>query len=48
MAIVTCFHGLAQPLSIAEVSRATVRAVGQSIVLFVVVEAFFIVIYLLV
>lgn len=48
MAIITCFYGLAQPLSIGEVSRATVRAVGQSIVLFVLIEALFIVIYLLV
>ena len=28
IALVTCFHRLAQPLSIGEVSRATVRAVG--------------------
>ena len=46
IAIVTCYHGLAQPLSIGEVSGATVRAIGQSIVFCVVLEALFIVIYL--
>ena len=46
IAIVTCYHGLAQPLSIGEVSNATVRAIGQSIVLCVLIEAFFILIYL--
>jgi phospholipid/cholesterol/gamma-HCH transport system permease protein len=46
IALVTCFHGLAQPLSISEVSRATVRAVGQSIVCCAILEALFIIIYL--
>lgn len=46
IALVTCFHGLAQPLSIGEVSRATVRAVGQSIVACALLEAFFLLIYL--
>jgi phospholipid/cholesterol/gamma-HCH transport system permease protein len=44
--LVSCFHGLAQPLSLNEVSGATVRAVGQSIVLCVLLEALFIVVYL--
>ena len=47
LAIVTCYHGLAQPLSIGEVSRATVRAVGQSLVACFLIEALFIVIYLI-
>ena len=47
IAVVMCYHGLAQPLSIGEVSRATVRAVSQSIVLCVLIEMFFIVVYLL-
>jgi phospholipid/cholesterol/gamma-HCH transport system permease protein len=47
IALVSCFHGLAQPLSITEVSRATVRAVGQSIVFCALLEAAFIVIYLI-
>ncbi len=46
IAIVTCYHGLAQPLSIGDVSNATVRAIGQSIVLCVLIEAFFILVYL--
>jgi len=46
IAIVTCYHGLAQPLQLNEVSRATVRAVAQSIVACVLVDALFIVIYL--
>jgi phospholipid/cholesterol/gamma-HCH transport system permease protein len=47
LAIVTCYHGLAQPLAIGEVSRATVRAVGQSLVGCFLIEAFFIIIYLI-
>lgn len=47
IAVVMCYHGLAQPLSLGEVSRATVRAVSQSIVLCVLIEMFFIVVYLL-
>jgi phospholipid/cholesterol/gamma-HCH transport system permease protein len=46
LAVVTCYHGLAQPLSLNDVSRATVRAVGQSIVLCFVIEAIFIIVYL--
>lgn len=47
IAIVTCYHGLAQPLRLEEVSRATVRAVAQGIAIFALVDALFIVIYLL-
>ena len=46
IAIVTCYYGLAQPLRIEEVSRATVRAVGQSVVICVLVDALFIILYL--
>ena len=46
IAIVTCYHGLAQPLSLGEVSGATVRAVGQSIIFCVLLEALFILVYL--
>ena len=46
IALVSCFHGLSQPLSITEVSGATVRAVGQSIIFCSLLEAFFIVVYL--
>lgn len=47
LAIVTCYHGLAQPLSIGDVSRATVRAVSQCLVACFVIEALFIIIYLI-
>jgi len=46
IAIVTCYHGLAQPLRLDEVSQATVRAVAQSVIACVVVDALFIIIYL--
>jgi ABC-type transporter Mla maintaining outer membrane lipid asymmetry permease subunit MlaE len=43
---VTCYHGLAQPLRLEEVSFATVRAVAQGIIACVLIDALFIVIYL--
>ena len=46
IAVVTCYHGLAQPLRLEEVSGATVRAVAQAIVACVLIDALFIVIYL--
>lgn len=46
IAIVTCYHGLAQPLRLEEVSYATVRAVAQSIIACVLVDALFIILYL--
>jgi phospholipid/cholesterol/gamma-HCH transport system permease protein len=46
IASVTCYHGLAQPLRLEEVSGATIRAVGQSIILCVALDAAFIVLYL--
>jgi phospholipid/cholesterol/gamma-HCH transport system permease protein len=46
IAVVTCYHGLAQPLRLAEVSSATVRAVAQGLVGCVLLDALFIVIYL--
>ncbi len=46
IAVVTCYHGLAQPLRLEEVSYATVRAVAQSIIACVFLDAVFIVIYL--
>jgi len=47
IAIVTCYHGLAQPLRLEEVSRVTVRAVTQGIIVCVLVDALFIILYLL-
>jgi phospholipid/cholesterol/gamma-HCH transport system permease protein len=46
IAIITCYHGLAQPLRLEEVSGATVRAVAQSIIACVLIDALFIIIYL--
>jgi phospholipid/cholesterol/gamma-HCH transport system permease protein len=46
ISIVTCYHGLAQPLRQEEVSRATVRAVGQSVIACVLLDVLFIIIYL--
>lgn len=46
IAIVTCYHGLAQPLRLEEVSYATVRAVAQSVIACVLIDAMFIIIYL--
>ena len=46
IAIVTCYHGLAQPLRLEEVSYATIRAMAQSIIACVLLDAVFILIYL--
>lgn len=46
IAIVTCYHGLAQPLRLDDVSRVAVRAVTQGIVVCVLIDAAFIVLYL--
>jgi phospholipid/cholesterol/gamma-HCH transport system permease protein len=46
IAVITCYHGLAQRLQLDEVSRATVRAVGQCIVGCVLLDAVFMFIYL--
>jgi phospholipid/cholesterol/gamma-HCH transport system permease protein len=46
IAVVTCYHGLAQPLRLEEVSFATVRAGAQSVIACILVDALFIVIYL--
>src|ERR1043166_9009180 len=46
ISIETCYHGLAQPLRLEEVSYATVRAVAQSVIACVLLDALCIVIYL--
>lgn len=46
IAIVTCYHGLAQPLRLEDVSRVAVRAVTQGVFVCVLVDAVFIVLYL--
>lgn len=45
--VVTCYHGLAQPLRLEEVPRATVRAVAQTVIAIALIDALFIVIYLM-
>jgi phospholipid/cholesterol/gamma-HCH transport system permease protein len=46
IAIVTCYHGLAQPLRLEDISRVTVRAVSQGIVVCILIDALFILLYL--
>jgi phospholipid/cholesterol/gamma-HCH transport system permease protein len=46
IAVITCYHGLAQPLQLGEVPAATIRGVVQSIVACVIVDAIFILTYL--
>jgi phospholipid/cholesterol/gamma-HCH transport system permease protein len=47
IAIVTCYHGLAQPLRLEEVSRVAVRAVSQGVIVCILIDALFILLYLL-
>ncbi len=46
IATVTCYHGLAQPLRLEDVSRVAVRAVTQGVIVCVLIDAVFIVLYL--
>jgi phospholipid/cholesterol/gamma-HCH transport system permease protein len=46
ISVITCYHGLAQPLQLQEVSQATVGAVAQSIFACVALDAIFIFIYI--
>ena len=46
IAMVTCYHGLAQPLRLEEVARVAVRAVTQGVLLCVLVDAVCIILYL--
>jgi phospholipid/cholesterol/gamma-HCH transport system permease protein len=48
IAIVTCFEGLAQPLRLEEVSRATAKAVAKCVVGVVLLDALFIIVYLVI
>ncbi|MCX6902275.1 MAG: ABC transporter permease [Verrucomicrobia bacterium] len=48
IAVVTCYHGLAQPLRLEEVSTATTQAFTQCLILCVLLDALFILIYLVV
>jgi phospholipid/cholesterol/gamma-HCH transport system permease protein len=44
--IVSCYHGLAQPLRVEDVSRRAIRATSQCIVVCVFIDAFFFLFYL--
>lgn len=46
IAVVTCYYGLSQPLRLEEVSQATVRAVAQSVIACILIDALFIILYL--
>jgi ABC-type transporter Mla maintaining outer membrane lipid asymmetry permease subunit MlaE len=45
--LVICYHGLARPLTLAEVGSATTRTVAVSVVGCLLIDAAFIVVYLL-
>jgi phospholipid/cholesterol/gamma-HCH transport system permease protein len=47
IAIVTCYQGLARPVRLNEVAEVTTRAVVESVILCVVLDSLFIVVYLL-
>lgn len=46
ISVVTCYHGLAQPLRLEEVAFATVRAGAQSVIGCILLDALFILVYL--
>ncbi len=46
IALVTCYHGLAHPLAVEEISRATIRAITQGVVLCVMADAFFLLVFM--
>jgi phospholipid/cholesterol/gamma-HCH transport system permease protein len=46
IAVVNCYHGLARPLNVEEVSRVTARAVVESVTACVLLDAFFLLGYL--
>ena len=45
--LITCYHGLAQPIGLDEVGAATTRTVAQSVVAVLCLDALFIGVYLL-
>ena len=47
IAVVSCFHGLAQPLRIEGLPRVAIRAVAQSVIMCLVLDALFLLVYLL-
>ncbi|MGB0583309.1 MAG: MlaE family ABC transporter permease [Limisphaerales bacterium] len=47
IAVVSCFHGLAQPIELEQVPRAASRAISQSAATCLIFNAFFIILYIL-
>jgi phospholipid/cholesterol/gamma-HCH transport system permease protein len=47
IAIITCYHALAEPLRLEDVSRAATSAVGQSVAACVIADALFLMVYML-
>ena len=47
IAMVACYHGLAQPLRLEDVSRVAIRAVTQGVVVCVLIDLVFVVVYTL-
>jgi phospholipid/cholesterol/gamma-HCH transport system permease protein len=48
IAVVTCFHGLARPVRLEEVGQVTSNAVVSSVIACVLLDAFFIIVYLII
>jgi len=48
VAVVNCYHGLARPLRVEELSRVTSRAVVESVTACMLLDAIFIVAYVLI
>ena len=48
ISLIICYHGLAQPLRLEEVSRATTRTVAQSVIACLLIDGIFIILYLLI
>jgi ABC-type transporter Mla maintaining outer membrane lipid asymmetry permease subunit MlaE len=44
--IVTCYHGLAQPVRLDELSRLAIRATSQVIIVCVLIDAIYFLLYL--
>jgi phospholipid/cholesterol/gamma-HCH transport system permease protein len=48
IAVVTCFHGLARPVRLEEVGQVTSNAVVSCVIACVLLDAFFIIVYLII
>ena len=48
IAIITCYQGLAHPVRIEDISNVSTNAVVESVIACVLIDAFFIIVYLLI